>query len=652
MISRSTALWTVFITLAVTLGVIVLAVGMSAARGAGEGVADPFAAALDLDALGRLPVQTGGRFKSLDSYANEVMSDVTGPRRIDGASRTFTYLDMMFRPGEYAHRDVIYIRKKNLREDIVVALLADPTLRSDEDLRLRLDRFMDTGLISPHLLQEPAAAAKLDVLRRDLISTAKFVNEIDFALFQMRFENLMSGLRLAPPPGAMPTDSWLTLDEFTSLDTAAGGIEPSRHAALSEAWRAMAISWINAKPDEVNRAVADLVSAIPAVNPAAFPSATRASWPWSFTRETAAGWMASIGVILGLAAMWLLARARGWRAASPAFALTAALLASMQAGCLALGTLDHLALESFYFRNFHWTVLVWVIYLASMLFLLMSIVYRWPRARLAGLTIFGVAFALQTASLLIRWYVADRWPNSNMFEAVTTAAWFGGGAAVVLEALVRGGAMKNLFALGSAAASMVALMAAHFLPQSLDANISNRMPVLDDVWLYIHTNVIIFSYVLIFVAAVVAVVYLVYRFARRLNGLDGLDEYARVGGAGSLIVAQPGGGTLVASPRATLGQIFDGATMILMEASFVLLWAGIVMGAMWADHSWGRPWGWDPKEVFALNTFIVFAVLVHVRLKVRDKGLWTSLLVIVGCVVMLFNWIFINFKIAGLHSYA
>ena len=56
--------------------------------------------------------------------------------------------------------------------------------------------------------------------------------------------------------------------------------------------------------------------------------------------------------------------------------------------------------------------------------------------------------------------------------------------------------------------------------------------------------------------------------------------------------------------------------------------------------------------MFALNTFIILALLVHVRLKVVDKGLWTALLAIAGCAVMLFNWIFINFVIVGLHSYA
>ena len=141
--------------------------------------------------------------------------------------------------------------------------------------------------------------------------------------------------------------------------------------------------------------------------------------------------------------------------------------------------------------------------------------------------------------------------------------------------------------------------------------------------------------------------------------------FARVGGAGQAMEmmaagsgaagAASGGGAAskTAHHRATgVGEVFDGVTMLLTELSFVMLWAGIVMGAIWADHSWGRPWGWDPKEVFALNTFIIFALLIHVRWKVRDKGLWTAILAVAGAAVMLFNWIVINFVISGLHSYA
>jgi ABC-type transport system involved in cytochrome c biogenesis permease subunit len=172
------------------------------------------------------------------------------------------------------------------------------------------------------------------------------------------------------------------------------------------------------------------------------------------------------------------------------------------------------------------------------------------------------------------------------------------------------------------------------------------------VWLYIHTNVIIFSYCLIFMAAISAGLYLGFRLWRWLQDGPPGNDYARVGGAGSLIMTAPDGTSYLARAKTNVMQVLDGTTMILLELSFVLLWAGIVMGAVWADHSWGRPWGWDPKEVFALNTFIIFALLIHTRLKVKDKGLWTAILAIIGCAVMLFNWVVINFTIAGLHSYA
>jgi ABC-type transport system involved in cytochrome c biogenesis permease subunit len=182
---------------------------------------------------------------------------------------------------------------------------------------------------------------------------------------------------------------------------------------------------------------------------------------------------------------------------------------------------------------------------------------------------------------------------------------------------------------------------------ALTPAIDNKMPVLHDVWLYIHTNVIIASYCLIFMAAVSGLLYLGHRL------VGGKPDHVVLGGAGSLMLGGPGLRPDDGSgQRPSLARVLDGVTMVLMEVAFVSLFAGVVMGAIWADHSWGRPWGWDPKEVFALGTFLVLALLVHVRLKAKDKGLWTAVLAVAGAGVMLFNWIVINFVITGLHSYA
>jgi cytochrome c-type biogenesis protein CcsB len=305
--------------------------------------------------------------------------------------------------------------------------------------------------------------------------------------------------------------------------------------------------------------------------------------------------------------------------------------------------IDKLKLESWYFKwkSFTW---VWVIYAMSAVPLLMSVIYRWPGARWVGVFMLVIAFAIHTFSLGLRWHISGRIPNANMFEAVTAAAWLGTLFAFILEFLTRKTPMRSMFFLGAAGASMVASMCTAFLPTTLSADIGNIMPILHDVWLYIHTNMIIWAYALIGMATITALLYL----RHRLGG--GSPDAAVLGGAGSLIMR--GKQSFVAGNSVTYAQVLDGATMVLMEVSFIALWTGLVMGAIWADHSWGRPWGWDPKEVFALNTFIVFLVLVHVRHKVRDKGLWTAVLCTVGCAVMLFNWIVINFVITGLHSYA
>ena len=131
--------------------------------------------------------------------------------------------------------------------------------------------------------------------------------------------------------------------------------------------------------------------------------------------------------------------------------------------------------------------------------------------------------------------------------------------------------------------------------------------------------------------------------SRRRAGIS--RERSASGGASALLAVSPNRSSFLVDAKPTLGQVYDGATMVLVELAFIMLWTGLVMGAIWADHSWGRPWGWDPKEVFALNTFIVLALLVPVRMKVRDKGLWTALLAIAGCGVMLFNVIASNFII-------
>ena len=101
--------------------------------------------------------------------------------------------------------------------------------------------------------------------------------------------------------------------------------------------------------------------------------------------------------------------------------------------------------------------------------------------------------------------------------------------------------------------------------------------------------------------------------------------------------------------------VLDACNLVVLQLAFLVLGVAIILGAVWADFSWGRPWGWDPKETFALVTWIVYLIVLHVRLVTKtpdSRAAWTSALSVVGFFVMLFNWIGVNYFLVGLHSYA
>ena len=561
--------------------------------------AQTFSEDVDLVPLGRMAVQNEGRIKSFRSHANALMDAVSGPRSIAGQSPDYTYLDMLFRPDAYEDADCIYVKNKLVRN-----VLANELVSVDPSLAGRLEVFKKSGLISPLLLKHSEVLSVLSEMETDLIRTAKQVDAIRAAQFVMQPSFLLRKLLVVPHGLETDSDPWHSISEIMLLD--AEGVDPAVVEAIgvqepipgvdvevqrtiAGAWQGLVNGWGRQDAAAVNAAVATLANTLPTTNPAVYPPATRLAW------------------------------------------------------------------EAWYFEHDQLTR-VWLIYLGAVIFLLIAVVYRWRWALWSGLFVFAIAAGFQTFSVWLRWEISGRWPNANMFEAVTTSSWFAVVLVFVLELVwLRRTAFRGLLPLGASVTGMVALMTANFLPVYLNPNISNMMPVLHDIWLYIHTNVIIFSYAIIFMAAVTAVLYLAYRL------FGGKAVYARAGGAGALLMKGPDGHSLAdlddgegssAKWRDKFGEVLDGSTMILMELAFVMLWTGLVMGAIWADHSWGRPWGWDPKEVFALNTFIIFVLLIHVRMKVKDKGLWTAILAVVGAAVMLFNWIVINFVITGLHSYA
>jgi ABC-type transport system involved in cytochrome c biogenesis permease subunit len=158
-------------------------------------------------------------------------------------------------------------------------------------------------------------------------------------------------------------------------------------------------------------------------------------------------------------------------------------------------------------------------------------------------------------------------------------------------------------------------------PTFMPPGISTLQPVLiNNFWIHIHVPVIVASYAPLALAAVLANVWLVMRTFRP-ESCPQLREIARI----QTWIVAPG---------------------------VILLFAGLILGGIWADQSWGRFWGWDPKETWGLITMLVFVIVIHGRWVgwLRDFGV--SIGNVLGGAALLFTYYGVNFFLSGLHSYA
>ncbi|HEY4329428.1 MAG TPA: cytochrome c biogenesis protein CcsA, partial [Phycisphaerae bacterium] len=285
------------------------------------------------------------------------------------------------------------------------------------------------------------------------------------------------------------------------------------------------------------------------------------------------------------------------------------------------------------------------------------------------ITFYSLALICHVTAMGIRWWISGRIPIQNQFESVMGSACLGCCVGLTLESWKRTGIFGTAFAFVGFIAATTLLAAPYVFGTNLGADPGKVAGILNTFWLYIHVNIVISSYALIFASAAIGGIYLLAKQWYWVNPLEpGFEDES--GSADDDTGPAPSNKKLsstattaaavalspqlaqVSAQRAAYLDTLDQANMVVLQMAMWMLGVGIMCGAVWADQSWGRPWGWDPKETFALVTWIVYLVIVHVRLVIKQKGTTTAALSLAGCGIMLFNWIGVNFFLKGLHSYA
>jgi ABC-type transport system involved in cytochrome c biogenesis permease subunit len=258
----------------------------------------------------------------------------------------------------------------------------------------------------------------------------------------------------------------------------------------------------------------------------------------------------------------------------------------------------------------------WLLYLGALLLLMASFPLASRAATALGALLLLAGFALQTYGLALRVLISGRAPVTNMYETVVFVAW----GAVLFALLFELRYRVRTFAAMAAGLGTLALVLADSVP-ILDGSIEPLVPVLrDNTWLTLHVLTIMLGYAALFLATGLAHLALGFFFFR------------------------PGS----AATLKTLSQFLHRC----IQAGTLFLAVGILLGGVWASYSWGRFWGWDPKETWSLIALLGYLALLHGRFAgwVRDFGLAAGS--IVGFLLVLMAWYGVNYILGtGLHSY-
>jgi ABC-type transport system involved in cytochrome c biogenesis permease subunit len=272
--------------------------------------------------------------------------------------------------------------------------------------------------------------------------------------------------------------------------------------------------------------------------------------------------------------------------------------------------------EVFYngFKPFRWA---WVIYLLATCCLIAALMSKRTIVYTAAMGVFILAIGFHAGAFALRCSITGWAPVTNMYETVIWVAMMGAIFSLVLELIYR----RRVIAIGGAVVALLATVVADAMPPEWGNSIRNLTPVLrSNYWLTIHVLTIVSSYAAFALALVL--------------GNIVLGQYIY-------------GKTPAETIRTNLLFIYRA-----VQIGVLLVATGTILGGLWADVSWGRFWGWDPKEVWALIVLLTYLALLHGRYAGWIKQFGLAVGAVMCFTAVLMSWYGVNFVLgAGLHSY-
>ena len=275
--------------------------------------------------------------------------------------------------------------------------------------------------------------------------------------------------------------------------------------------------------------------------------------------------------------------------------------------------------------------------------------------------------------LALRWLNFGYFPLSNLYESLMFLAW---GITFISLIAQEQSKISLIGSMTSPIALFVSGFASLSLPESMQAP-SPLVPALKSNWLMMHVTVMLLSYASLIIGSLLAIFFLVLSYGQGKNiSLQGNSfgkvfspvrsqdtafyKIESISNYGNLL-DQTASESLILEPDSPLGEksiqrlslleSVDNISYRTISFGFPLLTIGIIAGAVWANEAWGSYWSWDPKETWALITWLVFASYLHTRITKNLQGETPALIASLGFVVVWICYLGVNFLGKGLHTY-
>ncbi len=307
-------------------------------------------------------------------------------------------------------------------------------------------------------------------------------------------------------------------------------------------------------------------------------------------------------------------------------------------------------LEAWYNRSSPFEYGYWL-YFLSLVSLLLAFGTGRKWLRVLGVGLLLAAVGLHGAGFAARCIIAERFAIQNQYESMTGLSLF--------ATLVGLGIMlvRRQYLFGAAAAGVGFMVLITATQTGIPGvQIEREAAILNtSVLLKYHVTTVLVSYGLISLGFITSLFYLGTYYANRVRGAAAATSASADEPAAMVDVSATALGLEEDAPKGISRVLsdLDTAQMIVLQLAFWALGVGILLGAWWADHSWGRWWAFDPKELWALVTWIVYLIVIHLRFTTgRNRGLVTAWLSVVGFFVMLWCYFGVNLLLPGLHAYA